>query len=261
MAIVKPSDLIILAAANVAPDDELFIRDVSEALEANQSKSLPLDNLYGWMETVMATSGGWLPAGETWTYGSSTTVIIAGDKTAKYSRGMKVKLTQTTVKYFYITGVTGGGDAPTTLTLRAGTDYTVADAAITSPFYSMMDKPQGFPDSFGYSFTPTSATGAFTTVAGEGRFNLINGLVWVRAAITITTNGTAAGYINFVLPIASTISYRDALNGMGIVTATGAFHNSLNGTVVTSSARVYNSAGGYPGADARFLMVNGIYKL
>lgn len=47
---------------------------------------------------------GWITAGETWTYASadspSFTFTISGDKRDKYSVGMKIKLTQGSVKYF-----------------------------------------------------------------------------------------------------------------------------------------------------------------
>lgn len=91
---------------------------------------------------------GWIEAGETWTYASADaptfTFTISGDKTGKYSVGMRVKLTQTTIKYFIITAVSYG--APnTTVTIYGGTDYTLANAAITLPFYSMSKAPLGFP--------------------------------------------------------------------------------------------------------------------
>jgi hypothetical protein len=44
-----------------------------------------------------------------------------------HKNGDKIKLTQTTVKYFYIVGV-----ANTLLTVTGGSDYTVANAAITN---------------------------------------------------------------------------------------------------------------------------------
>jgi len=96
--------------------------------------------------TVMAT--GWLPAGETWTYASadapSYTFTISGDKTSKYSAGMKIKLTQTSAKYFIITKV-AYGSPNTTVTVYGGTDYALASAAITLPYYSMARVPVGFP--------------------------------------------------------------------------------------------------------------------
>lgn len=91
---------------------------------------------------------GWIPAGETWTYASADsptfTFTISGDKTSKYSVGMKLKLTQTTIKYFIITAISYSSPN-TTVTVYGGTDYTLANAAITSPYYSMVKSPFGFP--------------------------------------------------------------------------------------------------------------------
>lgn len=106
---------------------------------------------------------GWIPAGETWTYASADdptfTFTISGDKTDKYSAGMKIKLTQTTVKYFIITKV-AYSDPNTTITIYGGTDYDLADATITSPYYSTMKAPQGFPlnpDKWAVEVTDTTA--------------------------------------------------------------------------------------------------------
>jgi hypothetical protein len=58
--------------------------------------------------------------------------------------GMKIKLTDSTVKSFIVTKSTYS--APnTTLTLYGGTDYTLSGGAISAPFYSMMKAPVGFP--------------------------------------------------------------------------------------------------------------------
>lgn len=92
---------------------------------------------------------GWISANETWTYASVddptfTFTIAAFDATAKYSPGMKVKLTNATVKYFIITKVVFD-DPGSTITVYGGTDYNLVDAAITSPYYSTMKAPLGFP--------------------------------------------------------------------------------------------------------------------
>jgi hypothetical protein len=97
---------------------------------------------------VLRDFGGWIEANETWTYGSADdptfTLTISGDKTTKYTVGMRVKLTQTSDKFFIITKV-AYSSPNTTLTLYGGTDYDLANAAITSPFYSSGKAPQGFP--------------------------------------------------------------------------------------------------------------------
>src|SRR5690606_22909761 len=65
-------------------------------------------------------------------------------KTGKYSAGMRIKLTQTTAKYFIITKV-AYSDPNTTITVYGGTDYDLANAAITDPYYSQVKAPVGFP--------------------------------------------------------------------------------------------------------------------
>ena len=92
---------------------------------------------------------GWFPAGETWTYASADaptfTFTVQGDKTGKYDPGMRVKLDQTTTRYFIITAVSyNSGTGLTTVTVYGGTDYTLANAAITNPFYSVGKAPLDF---------------------------------------------------------------------------------------------------------------------
>lgn len=126
---------------------------------------------------------GWIPTGETWTYASSTTITISGDKTDKYSVGMKVKLTQTSVKYFYITDVSYSSP-DTTLTIVAGDDYTVANAAITDPYYSMVANPAGFPHWF--NWTPIIGFGGGTT---DPDSYTITAAKFQCIAQTVTTRG------------------------------------------------------------------------
>lgn len=93
---------------------------------------------------------GWFATGETWTYAGADapvyTVTIIGDKTTKYEAGHRVKLTQTSAKYFIMVAVAyDSGTGLTTVTMYGGTDYTLANAAIVDPFYSGYKKPLGFP--------------------------------------------------------------------------------------------------------------------
>lgn len=71
--------------------------NISSSAAINGSKilvnSLPV--------TALANQDGWQPSGETWVYGANNgnkeyTVTISGDKTGKYSPGMKVKLPRVT---------------------------------------------------------------------------------------------------------------------------------------------------------------------
>lgn len=111
---------------------------------------------------------GWITGAGTWTYASGTgtnvgTFTIAGDYTGVYNVGDRAKFTQTTVKYAIITKV--AYSAPnTTVTIYMGTDYTIANAAITSPAYSHDRSPVGFPmDPAKWTVTATSSTDRTTT--------------------------------------------------------------------------------------------------
>ena len=98
----------------------------------------------------MGTINGWIAAGETWTYVSidvkTGKINVNADVTGKYSLGMKIKYTQNaTVKYGIITAVGAYAAGVTPITFWGGTDYTLADAAISSNFYSVVKAPLGFP--------------------------------------------------------------------------------------------------------------------
>jgi hypothetical protein len=115
---------------------------------------------------------GWIPAAETWTYASADdptfTFTITGDKTAKYQAGDRIKLTQTTVKYFIITKV-AYGSPNTTITVYGGTDYDLANAAITLPYYSKSKSPQGFPrDPAKWSVVVTDTSDRSQSNPGDG---------------------------------------------------------------------------------------------
>lgn len=121
-----------------------FLKDVDAGSGLNITRSSSGATL----SLASSNSDGWTAADETWTYASaddpSFTFTVSGDKTDKYSPGMRIKLTQTTKKYFLITSVSYSSPN-TTLTVYGGTDYDLANASITNPYYSTDKAPQGFP--------------------------------------------------------------------------------------------------------------------
>jgi len=91
-----------------------------------------------------ALSTGWQTGPGTWTYSSadSPTFVLTTsvDLSSFIGVGARIKLTQTTEKFFIVTVISG-----TTITLYGGTDYTLTAAAITNPYFSIMKAPIGFP--------------------------------------------------------------------------------------------------------------------
>jgi hypothetical protein len=177
---------------------------------------------------------GWNSAEETWTYASSTTFTISGDKTGKYQVGDKLKLTNSTVKYFYITIVSHAAGT-TTVTVNGGTDYTLANAAISANYYSKANNPQSFPQWFNYTST---WTGFSSAPAGGSRFTVVG-----RTVIYVTRQGgggtSNATTATISLPITASASLGTE-DGLGIAldngtwqTDPGLFSITASGTTAT----------------------------
>ena len=146
----------------------------------------------------------WIPAEETWTYASATTITVPSGAASKYQKGDKIKITNNSAtKYFYIVGV-----ADTVLTVTGGTDYTVHDSAITNPFFSKIENPQGFPQYF--NWTPTvggqgSMTYTSVTISGA-RFSLKGKTCFWNFSTNGTIGGTANSYMTHTVPISGSSS-------------------------------------------------------
>lgn len=140
----------------------------------------------GWIG-LTPSANGWTAAGETWTYASATTFTVATDVTSKYQVGDKIKLTQTTPKYFYISAISFSGS--TTITITGGSDYSLANAAITSNFFSKQANPQGFPA--GFNYLPTSISGWAATPTSTCFFSIHGRTVYLSIGVTGTSNSTS----------------------------------------------------------------------
>ena len=95
-------------------------------------------------EVYDTTDNGWISARATLTYASASAPTfvcnVNTDLTTRISVGMKIKLTQTTTKYFFVTAITS-----TTITLYGGTTYSVINATISNVYFSSVQLPYGFP--------------------------------------------------------------------------------------------------------------------
>lgn len=155
---------------------------------------------------------GWIAAGVTWTYAGPSTFTISGDYTSVYKPSTLLKFTQTTPKY--ATVVSSSYSAPnTTVTIAVNTDYTIANAAITSPYYSYtnaLDHP------LLYNFSPnwTNLTvGNGTLIA---KFSLEGS--WTCGHINLVYGSTTSisGAVSFATPVAAG-TYGGAYSSVGNV--------------------------------------------
>src|SRR5574344_2739227 len=99
---------------------------------------------------------GWISADETWTYSSvddpTGVITIVGDKTGKYSLGMRIKFTNNSNVIYGIITKISYSSPNTTLTflheINPSTStalHLMANSAITNNYYSNMKAPFGFP--------------------------------------------------------------------------------------------------------------------
>ncbi len=178
---------------------------------------------------AVALQDGWIDdTAETWTYvsgsgGGTASFKISGvDVSAKYPVGTRIKLTQTTVKYFVVIAVVFSTD--TTVTITAGSDYTLANAAISVNYHSYAENPQGYPGWFTFALTLTGFSGTPTT--SLARFAVVGRTCFVEIGFTGTSNTTALTCTSMPVPC----NAATAISGIG--TATDA------GTVQTNPARL-----------------------
>lgn len=183
----------------------------------------------------------WNGGSGTWTYASATTFTVPAADAACMAVGTKIWLTQTTSKYFYVTGVSG-----TTITVNGGSDYTVANAAITAPYFSNAETPVGFPQWFNY--TPTFANTTLGNGTVTGRFQMSGKAVHFRANFALgSTSAVGAGGITVSFPVttASTYTPNDSI-GYTSSTVTSLYNGALVWvTSTTAGFLVANAAGTY----------------
>jgi len=142
-------------------------------------------------------SSDWVTAGETWTYVSATTYTVTGDLTGKYNKGDKIRLKQGgAYKYFYIVNVAHAAGI-TTVTVFAGSDYTLVSATITDNYYTKLESPNGFPTTFNY----TRATNGFSSITDSStKFFIIGNVIFMVTYILGVSNDTV---FTFDAPLAN----------------------------------------------------------
>lgn len=107
---------------------------------------------------------GWTASSDTWTYASASSFTIAGvDRTTTFTKGTRLKFTNSTLKYAVVASSSFSTD--TTVNIIVNTDYVLANATISSPYYSYQISPQGYPTWF--NITPTTSNfSGFSSIAG-----------------------------------------------------------------------------------------------
>ena len=193
---------------------------------ANENQSIDND---AYLYAVSVTNGGWIPAtGVAWTYASATTISVPSGAASIYSVGDKIRIKQGAgYKYYYVVVV-----ADTLLTVTGGSDFTVANAAITDNYYSKATSPVGFPATFNTN----------TRVVMSMQGNMVTILAWgwlVGDGVHAYLNSAAFSFgitlVHIPYILVSCIGYKDSSDpaNIGDFSSWGEVHLDAGGSSVT----------------------------
>lgn len=149
-------------------------------------------------------------------YGTSTSVRFNSiDLTQLFPVGTKIKLVQGgTTKYFYVIAVSFAG-GNTTLTLEAGSDYSVANSNIAA-FYFSHGTAFGFPEWFNWTpdLTQSGATTLTNTTVSKACFRIDGKSCFILLDFSGTLGGTAEFRIWFRSPVTAAAGGTQSLVNM-----------------------------------------------
>lgn len=171
---------------------------------------MPLSN-----NITFGPRNGWFSANETWTYNTVSGILgtINVPNSALYPIGTRIWINQTTDKYFVVVAQPSG----TTINVTGGTTYSLANAAIVSPYFSLDAAPVGYPTWFAWTptLTPTGSMTYTSTSITYAKFQVIGKEVRYAVAFTGTVGGTPSIGLIFTIPV--TAIGTSGLVGSGLV--------------------------------------------
>ncbi len=180
------------------------VLDEDNMASNSATKAVTQQSIKAYVDSDGGSLGGWTASTDTWVYASASTFTIAGvDRTTTFTPGTRLKFTQTTAKYAVV--VSSAFSTDTTVTIAVNTDYTIANAAITLPYYSYQASPQGYPSWF--AFTPAWDNITEGSGTNVGAFSLTGKTVNFRASIVLAADTSVSGSVVLTLPVTINAGY------------------------------------------------------
>lgn len=195
---------------------------------------------------------GWTLATDTWTYASASTFTIAGvDRTTTFTKGTRLKFTQTTVKYAVV--VSSSFSTNTTVTIAVNTDYVIANAAITSPYYSYQASPQGYPSHFTY--TPTLTNITIGNGTATGRYAQIGSLAFFSFNLTCGSTTSMGTNPIFTVPVVPKYSNSIVVASLLLDSGTASYFSTSVNESVGTKENVYTYVHATSGSYATYNLI------
>ncbi len=225
--------------SSLADRPSLSATELKERFDANV-KDVFIPTYNNLIDALEVRTNQWVATNYTWTRTGTNTFTVPANVTGYIYKDTKIKLTQTTVKYFYVLNATYSSPN-TTVTVSAGATYSLADATITSPYFSNGNPPD-FPGSFSLGTPAWTTNGtAFTNqpINNAWYFELHNRIctIFGQSQCHATSGGTGAFIATFTsgyLPAIGLTGYGHAVNGSSF--NAGVALCSSNNTISLGSA-------------------------
>jgi hypothetical protein len=141
-------------------------------------------------ELQQALEDGWTPVTATWTRTANHAFSVAGDVTATYSPGVKVRYKDGGAFEYGVVASSTHAAGTTSVTLITTSAYAMADAAITDRWIARANLPAGWPEWFAY--TPTITGFSSAPVGGVYRWRADGRRleIAIRQVVAGTSNAT-----------------------------------------------------------------------
>lgn len=158
-------------------------------------------------------SSGWVAVSETWTRTADHAFTVAGDLTAKYRKGAKVRYKQGGGYEYGIVKSSSYSAPNTTVTLIENTDYAMAAGTVTDTYLSYIENPEGFPSEFNFSAAITGVTVGNGTVVQK--FSVAGNIFLYHVEFNFGST-SAISSIAFTSPVTPLNYDVNARNALGI---------------------------------------------
>jgi hypothetical protein len=185
-------------------------------------------------ELQLAIEDGWQPISATWTRTGNHSFAVAGDVTAIYEPGVKIRYKDGGAFEYGVVASSAHAAGTTTVTLITNSDYAMADVAITDRWISRVNQPSGWPEWFNYAptftgFSADPAGGVYRWRADGRRIE-----IFIRQSAAGTSNATT-------FTISAPVTAREITTMLWRGTA-GVTDNGTNLTPIGSVRIVQNTA-------------------
>ena len=178
------------------------------------------------------STDGWISFSTAITRTGTASFTVSGDCTAIFQKGTKVKYNDGAQDYGVVS-TSSLSSGTTTVNLIPNTDYSMANVSITGVYYSYSDVPQGYPDWFNYSISPTwNGNAPAGTVTNYAKFSVKGKTCFVFAKQNNTTAGTNNTQVVISGPVAANVP-----GGEYSIPANGLVSTATIDTVPTTSTR------------------------